>query len=353
MNIQAGGLVQTNGCTLGAWNFSTGTATLGNVTVAGTGSYWSDSNSIYVSYGTLDIQAGGQVSTGYASVGGTAKVTGAGSIWASIASWAISGNFTVSGKLTVADGGDVTATSMTVNPGQSVVELDVSGNNMLVLGTSTTAGSITNNGTINIYANAFLAPGTYSPIAEHAGRPMTWSGTGYFNASGGTWDSSAHTFTVAAPTALAAGATTCVSSGQRLLLTDSGSKKVVGATFGDISGSPTFSATVISDTELNALTSTKGFSGTVLSGWNFTTTLSGNEVMLAFNVGKGAQALALWHYDGTTWTPYTTDSLTYDSNGIASFTVTSFSDYAVAAVPEPATMAILALGGLALIRRRR
>jgi T5SS/PEP-CTERM-associated repeat protein len=349
--ISGGGCVSGLGfgSLLGYNSGSTGTAT-----VAGAGSLWSNSGLTVGSRGkgVLNIQAGGKVATSNLSrIGnGMATVTGAGSSWTSSGQLAV-GNSSAIGKLTVADRGQITAGSLSVAQGSSV-RLNVAGNSMLVLGNTSTAGNIANNGTISFYASAFLTPGIYVPISEYAGSTITWSGTGSYLAYGGTWDPSAHTFTVGGSTSLAAGTQYAVSSGQSVLFTDSGSGQHVGATFGDTAGDTTFSASVMSTTELNALTLTPGFVGSVVSGWDFDTNLTGSDVLLSFDVGLGAEDVNVWHLESGIWFPYSPDLLTYDSSGIVSFTTHDFSGYAVVEVPEPAALSLVVLGGLALLRRR-
>jgi len=357
LNIQAGGQVNNNGDGyLGYWFGATGTAT-----VTGAGSKWTNSSILDIGdfgNGTLNIQAGGQVSSfagylGYFSGStGTATVTGTGSTWTNSSSLYV--GYDGSGKLTVADGGKVTASSVTVKNSQSAVRLHLSGSDMLVLGDATTAGSVTNKGAINFYADAFLPAGVYTPISEYAGRAMTWSGTGAYNAWGGTWDNAAKAFLVTTATALPAGSPAPVSTGERLLFTDLASGKHVGASFATVAAGTNFSAALMTDKELSDLMATPGFSGTVLSGWDFITNFTGGQVLLSFDINRGKQDLKVWHLlQDKTWTPYAPDLQTYDSGGILSFTANQFSGYAVAGVPEPPTLALLAVGGLALIGRRR
>jgi hypothetical protein len=80
-------------------------------------------------------------------------------------------------------------------------------------------------------------------------------------------------------------------------------------------------------------------------------------VLLSYDVGTGFGDLAVWHLQGGVWSAYTPSLLSYESDGIVSFTVGSFSGYAVtgAAVPEPSAVGVLSMSaaGFAAIRRRR
>lgn len=356
--VADGGKVSNTMGVLGCNPGSNGTAT-----VTGGNSTWTSSSALYVGAsgsGSLIIADGGKVSNTYCTLGldpgsrGTATVTGGGSTWASsynleVGSEDYDGNPSGTGSLTVADSGKVTAQWLSVNKISSL-NLHVTGSNMLVLGNATDTGEIANSGTVNLYAAPFLAAGTYTPISEYASRPMWW-GTGSYKAFGGTWDDGGKFFTVTAPTVLTAGVADVVNTGERLLITDSGSGQQVAASFGFAPDGTTFSASVASGSELTALALLAD--GAVLSAWNFATNLTGNEVRLSFDIGPGQSNLEIWHYDGTSWTPYAAGDLMYGSDGIVSFTVNGFSGYAVTSVPDPTTMSLLVIGSLAILRRKR
>jgi T5SS/PEP-CTERM-associated repeat protein len=295
--------------------------------VTGTGSAW-NTNSIMVGMmgaGMLRVENGGKViNTGggylgnYAGSTGTAVITGAGSVWANTGVVSLVQPGT--GSLIVGNGGQVTGTSLSINSA-SAASLHVSGSGMLVLGTTGTAGSIANSGNVSLYADAFLAAGTYSPITELKGRAMAWTGTGSYNAYGGTWDSTAHTFAVASAATAASGTSSTLTTGERLLITDSGTGHRVGASFGTVTAGTNFSAVPMGGTDLIGLPTDQ----CVLSAWNFTTNFAGDQALLSFDVGAGqSYDMSVWHYNGTAWAPFAAPDLTYGEDGIADFAVTSF-----------------------------
>jgi hypothetical protein len=189
----------------------------------------------------------------------------------------------------------------------------------------------------------------------HGGR-LIFYGTGAIKGYGGTWNNTTKTFTIAEPTAVNAGTSDAITTAERLLFTDTANGKHMGASFGVVTGSPTFSATWMSTAELVQLSATPGYTGTVLSAWDFTTNYTGDQVMLSFDIGLGAQDPHVWHLYNGNWSQFTPDLTTYDSNGNFSFTTTQFSGFAVTAtsvVPEPATGVLLILAALPLICRRK
>jgi T5SS/PEP-CTERM-associated repeat protein len=352
LHIQGGGQVSNMPGYIGYFSGSTGT-----VIVTGTGSKWTNSDDLYIGYsgiGRMSIEAGGQVSDTYGTLGnnsgstGTVMVTGPGSKWINSEEIYV-GFFAGSGKLVITNGGKVTAKTLYLDKPRSAISMHVSGNDMLVLGDASFTGKFVHKSQINLYADAFLPSAIYKPISDFAGRMVIWSGTGSSNAFGGTWDNAAKTFVVSAPTTMSAGDIDTVSNAERLLITEPISGKRTGASFGVVVGTPTFSATWMTTGELSTLAATLGFEGSVLAAWDYTTILTGSEVMLSFDIGLGWTDPKIWHLSSGSWSLITPDLETYDSHGILSFTTTEFSGFAVAAVPEPATLALLLSGAVVLL----
>jgi T5SS/PEP-CTERM-associated repeat protein len=363
LNVTGGGTV-TSGTSGGETFIGHSAGSVGVVTVNGNGStLTTNNNAIYLGHsssssGNIYITDGGGVSSGAGLIGvasgssGIVAVDGTGSTWTSSASLAIglSGN----GTLNITGSGTVTATNVSIN-NQSLLTMDVGNGSLLILGGGN--GSFGNNGTVRISAAANAAPGTYSPIL--AGN---WSGSGTYQALGGTWNTSTHQFSVSAAETGASGETVvmALSAGPRVVFDDAGGTGwSVGASFAPTSGSGTlsFAATTISGGTLSALETLAGESQSVLGGWEFTASegyTQGRPVYLTFDVGEGfsADGLQVWHNHDGSWSPYGVSDLTYDGR-YASFTVTGFSGYAVTTVPEPGTLALLtaALLGLGLLWR--
>ncbi|MFZ5832495.1 MAG: PEP-CTERM sorting domain-containing protein, partial [Planctomycetota bacterium] len=206
-------------------------------------------------------------------------------------------------------------------------------------------------------------PGTYQPIL--AG---TWSGTGILQAIGGTWNSTTHEFIVGGVEHGLSGnpLSLDLATQQRALITcDRPGNEPdwrAGASFLAAAASTPieFTATAISGQMLTDLAAAMAAGESVLCGWEFSTagyTVDANHpAYLSFDVGTGFSRddFTVWHHNGTAWTEFAPMDLTYDGEHYASFTVESFSGYAVTAVPEPSTLALLAMLGLAgaiVIRR--
>jgi T5SS/PEP-CTERM-associated repeat protein len=344
-------------------------------TVDGTNSTWTNSGQLNVGIwsgsGTLFIKNGGIVNSyrsylsfnsGNNSAMGVAIVEGAGSTWTTQENFFIGS--AGSGTLSIAGGGSVAAANLSIYS-TSLLNVDVGRGSLLKINSD--YGTIINNGMIRILAGAGVPVDDsirYSPISAGS-----WGGMGTYQAVGGTWNATGHTFTASSVTSGTSGSAISLNlaSVQRTLFDDNGPGKTnweVGASFvaAPNAMNMTFTATAMSNTTLDLLRTMLPTNKSVLSGWEFSTTNyavnSSNPVYLSFKVGAGysADELDLWHYDGSYWMKYVPADLTYDG-AYASFTAASFSGYAMTAVPEPGIFALLATGLIGLLaytwRRRK
>jgi T5SS/PEP-CTERM-associated repeat protein len=344
------------------------------VAVEGAGSALTDSDTLYVGYsssGTLRVLNGGTVTSYAGFVGfangcsGMATVDGIGSTWTCTSTLYVGNSLVVhpgGGTLSIAGEGAVAANSVSVS-NLSLLAIDVGRGS--VLSVASGAGTITNNGTVRILAGAGVpANGVlYSPIAAGS-----WGGTGTYQAVGGTWSSTSHTFTASSVTSGTSGTPVPLelATVQRAIVDDNGlggTNWEVGASFVAATSTTNiaFTATAMNSAILDILRADLPANESILSGWTFATTnyavSSTNPVYLSFQVGAGqpSDLLEVWHYDGSAWTEYPTNDLTYDGN-YASFTATGLSGYAMV-VAEPSTLPLLAAGLFGLLayawRRRR
>lgn len=374
--IKNGARVHSSNAILGSVMGSSGTAT-----ISGAGSQWTN-DTLYVGYegdGILNIVNGGTVTTsgnGFISYDGLSaspveavRMDGAGSMWSSGGAIYVGGTFQgrrASAMASITGGATVTAgsytysgktTSVTVHE-ESLLAIDVGrDSHLLLLGGS---GTLTNDGTVRIFAGAGVPADStkYSPISA-----ATWNGPGTYQAVGGTWSTTDHTFTTSA--VMAGTSSTPIqnldfAAIQRVLVTDRKSDCVtwaIGASFCAATATTdvTFTATAI-----DALDVLGDSAKTVLSGWTFSmsgnTMSSTNPIYFSLKVGPDYETddFDLWCYNGTGWTAYSPTDLTYDG-AYASFTATEFSGFAVTeAVPEPTTLTLLVAGLVAtLVRTRR
>jgi T5SS/PEP-CTERM-associated repeat protein len=342
----------------------------GVATVGGSGSKWTNSASLYVGFlgdGTMRIADGGAVSNTNAYIGnnsGSASmvtVDGIDSTWTNSSALYVGSRVGGRGTLMITGGGSVTATTVS-SSGESLLAIDVGRGSSLAIDGGN--GIMNYGGIVRIFAGAGVSTdATASPISAR-----TWYG-GTYQALGGTWNATDHTFTASAVKAGASGTAVTINlaDAQRALITDSKTRRAAGASFlaSEAPSSFNFTATAVTGDALNLLESKLGADDAVLSAWNFLadgyTVSETNPVYLSLKIGSGRSAdeLALWHYDGSAWTAYSPMDLTYDGT-YASFTVTSFSGYAMSglAVPEPSAIALLfaatvGLTGYARSRRAR
>lgn len=391
LSISHGGrVITTSGGAVGY-----GPGSVGVVAIDGTGSAWTNTGSGASLFwignsggGTLSLTNGGSLNSGQAPVfvrgyGASSRlvVDGPGSAWTGNGSVNISDSGSVVAKnggrfgggnlilsscdatLTIIGGGSVTANSTSLY--NALLTIDIGRGSSLNLGTGWVG---TDNCMIRTLAGAGVpADGAaYSPII--AGTWTAWNGGGAYQAIGGTWSSTARTFTASRVVGGTAGVPVSFdrSLAQRVLVAGSatgGTQWAVGASFpaAGTASNMTFTATVMDDSILDTLRSGLPTTKSVLSGWTFAATDftvdSNNPVYLSYQVGGGhpSSRLEVWHYSGSQWAQYSAYDLTCDGN-YASFTATGFSGYAMVAVPEPGTLALLAvglMGVMAYARRKR
>jgi T5SS/PEP-CTERM-associated repeat protein len=350
----------TNGGTVSVDSFasfiggSSSSDSRGMATVDGTGSRW-DSSQLFVGdegFGLLRIAHGGAVTNTYdgalgwvANATGTAIVDGAGSKWNA-------GYFTVgsagAAALHITGGGAVTATTYASINSKSLLAIDVGNGSLFKVEDGT--GTLANSGAIRILAGAGAAAATYTPIAAIV------TGSGARQSVGGKWDTSTNQITVSAATNGSSGNDITginLATTQRVLVSDSRGW-AVGASFLASSNTIDFTATAISGSVLTDL-QTLAAGESVRSGWAFSADNyvigSTTPVYLSLKVGSGwsLDDLDLWHYttaDG--WKTYSATDMTYDGTYV-SFTATSFSGYAVTAVPEPSAIILVGMGMTSLL----
>ena len=313
--------------------------------------------------GSLIIQNGITVNSlkgflGYNSGStGVATVDGVGSTWTN--GYDLYVGLSGSGTLNIVGGGTVSADRILINS-TSLLAIDVGrGSSLDIIGCGGT--TIDNDGVVRVIAGAgAISGGVFSPILAGI-----WSGSGIYQAVGGTWNDSSHQFTVSGVQSGTSGVmeTIDLASTQRALIADSGTGWSLGASFlaMDTSTMLNFTATTVTGETLTDLEALIGSSESVLGAWELLVAgdgyTEGDPAYLSFDVGAGfsRSGLQVWHFDGVDWTEFDTMDLTYDGT-YASFTVTGFSGYAVSTVPEPGTLALLiaaALGFVVYARRKR
>jgi T5SS/PEP-CTERM-associated repeat protein len=310
----------------------------------------------------VTISAGGTANTGALyianGVGSNGKVTvdGSGSKWTITEGNLYVGLWGEQGVLEISNGGQVHmvdpygfSDKLTNIAAGSMIDIEISDDNMLQLD-----HDVYQNGTIRLSARAGLTPGVYTPITQDSGNWFLSNGT--FEVYGGIWDFAARTYTINASTMgmVSKQTTIDLSTNQHI---DVGTKLQVDFTPTTSSEYVDFSATTTTGQPLVDLQTLLGPDETLEESWDFEVSglPSGDDVLLSFAVsGQPATGeINIWHYeDGSGWSPYTPGDLVV-SDGWASFSVDSFSSYALTVVPEPASMSLLVLGGMALAIRKR
>jgi T5SS/PEP-CTERM-associated repeat protein len=352
--ITNGGSVTNNGMSTNIGFYSDGT---GSIVVDGKGSTLSTTALDIADQGTgsLTIRNGGRVTTSdvvyvAASFGqavGSITVDGPGSKFNTTGQYMYLGDGG-SATLKISNGGTVNGGPQIYADSGSLIAIDVAN------GSSLTTDNLQyfSGGTVRLSAGAGAASGTYTPLKAGV---LSTDGSGNFQVLGGVWNATTQTVTVSNAITTTAGKSASMDlyTNQRGIVTDPSTGKSVGLGFqATATSNPiTFSATAIGGSELSSLQSLIGTGKSVLSGWSIgntgTTISSTNPVYLSLTAGTGQSlaSLAVYDFNGTSWSLLTPADLAYDGN-YASFTAYNLNDIAVAgtATPTPIPAAVWLLG---------
>ncbi|WOO42236.1 hypothetical protein [Rubellicoccus peritrichatus] len=350
VNVLDGGSVASDAAVIGV--SETG---LGEILISGNGSNWVTDNVLIVGdqgTGSVTISDGGLFDAGIvvigAQPGSSGEVTVEGNGSELLGRYGILVGADGTGKLTVDEGAVVNSyTDITVGT-TGELNVYVDGNNQVNAGATVDGdpdADFTNNGTTTLIASSNLAAGSYQPIT--ATGSISAQDTGILNAVGGTWDDATSTFTVSE--IVTSGDASGALGGQRISYGDN----LLVAFAEDITD------TMFTPTDIGSANPMIDGED-VLEAFDFDTTIVGSTVALTFDVGDGFSLalLRIWHRNGDSdaWEEFVADFVEY-VDGKLTFTVTSFSQYGVTAVPEPTTtVAIFGAFCLAIsliIRRRR
>ena len=297
----------------------------------------------------MKITNGGAARSDYSYIGydslasGTVSADGIGSTFAN--SNALIVGYLGSGTLSISGGESVTATSVSIN-GSSLLAIDVGRGSSLALG----SGTISNSGNVRLLAGAGVAAGgAYSPIAAGS-----WGGSGTYQAVGGTWNATAHQFSVSAVQARGTASTPVsidLSQEQRVLVSDTTSGAAIGVSFLAATSfhadqpdrrdawrcSVVYAPRRLARRPSRSLTA-GGFRPRAMA--QVIRLISRSLIGAGYTPYQLATAafsrdnLSVWDYNGTTWSPFQANDLTFDGT-YASFTVTALNgyDYAVVGIP--------------------
>ena len=322
-------------------NFVDGSA--GELTVQGSGSTYNGTENFSVgdrAVGTVNILDGGRINNSVVFrifEQGEVNVRGSGSLLNSDSQIELREGGAV---LNVANGGRVTTRRYVEVRDNSTVNLFVDGNNVVRTGTSGFTGGYDNRGTTNLFADAGLAAGDYTPISNGGGGVI--SNTGTFNAVGGTFDEGTGVFSVSEITTNPSGEL----GGLRVQYEED-----VVVSFADGVGDIQFDVMKLNTNFIEG--------EFILAGYLFDTTLTDTITGLTFILQEEYEFedLTFWYLaDGATeWTEVDPDQTQVDGVN-ASLLVSQFSSYAVthvSVIPEPTTGLLLGATLLAAAARRR
>jgi T5SS/PEP-CTERM-associated repeat protein len=324
LRVEAGGQVRSAGGYLGNLPGSAGIAT-----ITGPGSTWTNSAELYVGRsgsGALRVEAGGQVISAAGLVGdiaystGTATVTGLGSQWAAGAALLVGGR-NGNGTLHVEAGGQVSSTT-----GALGAEIGSTGITTITGPGSTWTNRLTifvgerGNGTLRVEAG-----GQVSSTNGVVGNGSTGAAT--VTGAGSTWTNSAE-----------------LQIGAR----GSGALRVEAGGLVSVRGTLTIDSNGGGDSFINMATG-----GMLALGGDADDSLSEFLGLVA-----GTDAIRYWNASLADWAPLTAGApgvdytLQYqDAGDLAGYTLLTVGT--LPAVPEPDTLALVALAAASTLLRRR
>ena len=288
-------------------------------------------NSLYVGQGgngSLSITRGATVTdTNSYLESGNAIVTvdGTSSAWIN---QALDAGYTGPGTtiiINISNGGRVTAATVALTS-PSLLSIDVGDGSVFDIH----AGTFSDFGTLRMKAVPGLAAGSYTPVVAGSWASVTPQ------TLGGSWRRANHTFVVTAAAVGNSGQPTTInlSQKQRIAVTDVPSGHKLEANFQSTTSTSnlTLTSTPLTTSQASLLQSDLAPGNSILDGWTFTTTgyTTGTPIFLSLSVGQNfaTSALAVWQYNGSTWTPFAASDLAYDGT-YADFTASALSGFAI------------------------
>lgn len=316
----------------------------GSLTVTGSGSTYNSSENFSVgdrADGTVNILDGGRINNSVVFrifEQGEVNVRGSSSVLNSDSQIELREG---GGVLNVLNGGRITTRRYLEVRTGSTVNLFVDGNNVVRTGTSGFSGGYDNRGTTNLFADAGLAAGDYTPISNGGGGVISNFGT--INALGGTFDTGTGVFSVSEITTNPTGAL----GGLRVQYEGD-----MVVSFADGVGDITFDVMSLNTNFIEG--------EFILVGYNILApTLDGTPTGLTFILQEAYEFedLTFWYQadSASEWTEVDPNQTQVDGVN-ASLLVSQFSSYAVThatVIPEPTTGVLLGTALLAAAYRRR
>ena len=364
LEVTNGGVVESGGCTLGRFEGSSGA-----VTVSGDGSILTSSGSVVVGnqgHGVMVVTNGGIVTSESGNIAVEDNTTGSVTVSGPGSAWIISARFDIGGEgaamLDIRDGGTVSSGSANIGystPSSGVVKVDGPGSTWTNNGMYITRGSveITNGASVS-NSLCYLGYSRTAASVTVSGAGSTWTHerdlwVGYYFDSDSTLDITGGAKVSNANSYVghyysSTGVVTVNDTGS--IWTNSGDLYVGEEGYGLLSiargGLVSVGGKLIIDEDGDGDSfinmSTKG--RLAIFG-------QAGDLSRFLDLVSGTDAIRYWDDSASDWAdiahamPGMDYTLSYLTDG-------DLAGYTVLTVPEPATLSLLALGGLAVLRRR-